>query len=947
MRPATRTRPGAPGTASSPRPNGSRASRRAELLSPTCAQQGEAAELPAEQSSYLPFEGVSRHEAVNEYPLGNGSQGAEPTPSAVQAPRASERLLGLQPVQAPPPVTALPATARVGEEASLGERVVARHEAARRAAEQEKAEADTAAASAAAGSVEAPQMQHTPPPATAQEGQPTAQERDDGPPTSAPSGGASGGGKIKLPHQIARDKALADAGVSDLADAFDMAGFERIETIGGLDIVELTDEIAACCAPKPLRLGHRMALLRLLQSQKPSADASANAGAERLPDASVLVDQVDADADADADAFTGGGGGSGGGGAQTAPSKSPRAQKRDRQQAAARSKKAPTTATSAEALPEEPDASVDEVLGRQPLPPGDQQADGSSSAPTAPGRPAEASMPRQSASAGANRPPVPPSFVSDQLPLLFGFFNGLPPEDRQKDADVVIRGIFESIGVKELPSDDMEINADELESIMKRCMEPCGEVQGLSTFFTSSPVRSARALRLALRPIYRAVEERKTRSILHLENESSAGELSASAGVAIGAAMASASKDGGDADGAVSEGQRRVNDVANDPVQAAIVIELAKRGEAVNGDASAMKSFLTSQREAQRSHVELANLLCTAKIPTASGVCADPLSALSLLKGGGSSEALQFRRVEVAKAATRLQQLLRDYVARLELDPYLPGGETDQMVAALHAGNFVEHKIPTASTSFKVTDAITERPLSLFLPSNDGAKAKETFDALHDCIRAALYWLHPRDDMAESTLREVKRRARGPSGNKFYHNEALGELFKGFSKLVKQWQSGMRKEYPTLDEAWSRALHNPLLIDVLDGNAERDARCVKAEMLAEAADKRAAECERRAAAAEAKTSKTTPIKTPKQDRLLTETPPTGGALQSDNLVQGKARRVLGAEIHRLKQAAHTATSSAKSAEEAKESGAVEKRGLANKAQAAVDEALAKWAAKRA
>ena len=92
MRPATRTRPGAPGTASSPRPNGSRASRRAELLSPTCAQQGEAAELPAEQSSYLPFEGVSRHEAVNEYPLGNGSQGAEPTPSAVQAPRASERL---------------------------------------------------------------------------------------------------------------------------------------------------------------------------------------------------------------------------------------------------------------------------------------------------------------------------------------------------------------------------------------------------------------------------------------------------------------------------------------------------------------------------------------------------------------------------------------------------------------------------------------------------------------------------------------------------------------------------------------------------------------------------------------------------------------------------------------------------------------------------------------
>ena len=51
------------------------------------------------------------------------------------------------------------------------------------------------------------------------------------------------------------------------------------------------------------------------------------------------------------------------------------------------------------------------------------------------------------------------------------------------------------------------------------------------------------------------------------------------------------------------------------------MIRLAKQGEAVNGDTSAMKSFLTSQREAQRNHVELANLLCTAKIPTASGVC--------------------------------------------------------------------------------------------------------------------------------------------------------------------------------------------------------------------------------------------------------------------------------------------------------------------------------------
>ena len=57
--------------------------------------------------------------------------------------------------------------------------------------------------------------------------------------------------------------------------------------------------------------------------------------------------------------------------------------------------------------------------------------------------------------------------------------------------------------------------------------------------------------------------------------------------------------------------------------------------------------------------------------------------------------------------------------------------------------------------------------------------------------------------------------------------------------------------------------------------------------------------------------------------------------------------MLGAEIHRLKQAAHTAASSAKSAEAAKESDAVENRGLANNAQAAVDEALAKWAAKRA
>ena len=541
-----------------------------------------------------------------------------------------------------------------------------------------------------------------------------------------------------------------------------------------------------------------------------------------------------------------------------------------------------------------------------------------------------------------------PGFVNEQLGLVSAFYKGLPENDRKKEAEATLRGVFESIGIKELPSNDMEINAEELESIFAKCMEDCGGAQGLAaSFFGQTLPRSARALRLALKPIYLAVQasasSKPSTNPAGSERTSQDNLASSAHGVAIGAALASAGR-ADDVDGSVSEGQRRVNEVASDARQAELMIRLAKEGEvAASGlDEASTRAFLETQRMAQKRHPEIANLLKTAKVPNAPGVCADPVSALGMLRDGGASEALQLLRVEVAKAAERLQELIKDAVVRIEMEPYLAGGESGLLANALYFGNLNEYKEPAKSTPFKVTEAITDRALALFSPAESGAKAKATFDKMSDCIKAAWYWFHPRDEAAEGTLREAYRLASGSCGSKMYHNEALGELFRTYSKLFKQWQSGKRKTMPTLTEAWAGALNNPKLVDVLSGNADRDARVVRAEQLAEEAGKLAAESERRAKDAEKAAASSRGRQHPNP-----QVPPPSDGGQSANVVQGAARKALQSEIWKLKRYATAAATAAKEAEAANAGDAAEKRQEAVKKQAAVDEAQARYNAKRA
>ena len=74
-------------------------------------------------------------------------------------------------------------------------------------------------------------------------------------------------------------------------------------------------------------------------------------------------------------------------------------------------------------------------------------------------------------------------------------------------------------------------------------------------------------------------------------------------------------------------------------------------------------------------------------------------------------------------------------------------------------------------------------------------------------------------------------------------------------------------------------------------------------------------------------------------------PPDGG--QGVNIVQGAARKALQTEIWKLKRYATAAATAAKEAEAANAGDAAEKRQEAVKKQAAVDEAQARYTAKRA
>ena len=145
----------------------------------------------------------------------------------------------LQEQQSPHPATAA-ASASVGEDGPLSARVVARHDAARRAAEQKEAELrEAAAARAVAGSaVQAPA-------ATLASLAPASFEKSSVPEDDAVSLRSSV--SSRAPHLVARDAHLGSANVALLSGAFDELGVESIEQMLEFDSAEeFVDELSTC-----------------------------------------------------------------------------------------------------------------------------------------------------------------------------------------------------------------------------------------------------------------------------------------------------------------------------------------------------------------------------------------------------------------------------------------------------------------------------------------------------------------------------------------------------------------------------------------------------------------------------------------------------------------------------------------------------------------------------
>ena len=155
-----------------------------------------------------------------------------------------------------------------------------------------------------------------------------------------------------------RDEALAEAGVFELAKAFDEAGIERLDTLALLDVEDFMGEMERAATVPALRLrfriGHKASLRRLWKAQQAFAGSGQGAGGG-MPSERQIIGDGQGDGDANA----------------SAASKSARAQKRDRQKAQAQQKQAVAVASpeedpnagvhSQERLP-----SVAELLGQEP-----------------------------------------------------------------------------------------------------------------------------------------------------------------------------------------------------------------------------------------------------------------------------------------------------------------------------------------------------------------------------------------------------------------------------------------------------------------------------------------------------------------------------------------------------------------------------------------------------
>ena len=813
-------------------------------------------------------------------------------------------------VQTPPPATALPATASVGEE--IGARVVARHEAARRATEQKKAEADAAAASAAAGGVEeALQVQHTPRPATAhagdgEEGSPSAQgavrhgaahraaEQYDLSAAEAAEAFAVAGGagqapaatlaslapvpleksrmpeddavslrssvSSRAPHLIARDVHLMAANVSLLSVAFDELGVERIEQVLEFDTAaEFVNEVSMCqksVSGKVCSGLQRKSLEKLYKKVRggsgPPVEGVQSEPTPAIESTSELANESGVPPPTTAGPET------------PAPEQTAMGQSNKQpgpfavrnQKRAAKAKETGNPAPLAK-----------ESINATPLAsatPGRANASKSASAAAAPslsvsellGKPEKTTKDTPPAEEAA----VKAAFIDATcVPLTTHVFTNAWSPACGKSAIAYLNSLLEVTRGDAGPADP-EMKAEALECILAQCVD----LGGLD-LYDDGPL-NPRTLRMEIAGAWAQVQkvaelqsttERKAAERAEREKVESVppppekGAALAAAIAAAGLTTANGPQSGNDE--AMDVGRSRVKKVADDNKARELLASLRKQGEAVlsTSDAAEVETFIKAQADAQVGSASIAELLLSSNLPTPKGVYADPDATINMLAGlEGSVEGAHLARcASVARDAVKVRQAIL-HVIELKIERKLKFGDAKRMAEAVLNGSILQ--VDSASGTFKPTEMSAARALGLFLPGAKNPRdAKVLVEGMADGLSTGLRIAHPHDRSIEDAMSDAKAAATGPSDDREYHNQVYGELFKQLAKLWAAWRDGKSSVLPTLASAWAKTLRHPRMVELLAGRTELEAKADQAIARAEKAEAAAAEAKKEAASAKA------------------------------------------------------------------------------------------------
>ena len=404
---------------------------------------------------------------------------------------------------------------------------------------------------------------------------------------------------------------------------------------------------------------------------------------------------------------------------------------------------------------------------------------------------------------------------------------------------------------------------------------------------------------------------------------------SVTANAAANAAVAAATQSSGDGEAnsegdasksmRMSEAHERVWKVANDGSALASLEGLAKAGREAR-QPTQKREFLKEQRQAQLDSLSLAELLHTVDLPPASGACLDELNALP--------EGLRLRAEERVRAVVKATGLVQEYLVAAvdacefsQTLQYRRGG--GRLAKAVLFGRLSTDALPKGE--FKMTELKSSAGKGALAKESE-SEAKKLIECGLTSIKAAMEWLHPRDDSARYTLDLVQSKCKGESGDEAYHGEVFDVLLCEWSKMWNDFQAGTYS-MPSMEETWELVKSMEEVQSVLNGT--RQIRRATQEM------KRANE-ELRKEINDLKQRKTNESRS-LGDRKPLGGPHAGGGVQLGgkpppdehlNKVTGKERRKLALSKFNAGKAVEAAKAALASAKDANDADETAKQGAA-------------------